>query len=601
MDVQEFLDYSYMMQNKHKEKDRLLQSEDLREIKIAVLCGSTFGEIQDFLEIFLLHYGLKPCFYIGEYNRFFEEACFPNTELKEFEPEIILIHVTNKNLFYQLQTYEVSEQALVEDKYRFTQIWQSLEEQYHCTIIQNNFEYFLYRMIGNAARTHKDGSINYIDKLNRFIAAYMQEHQHLYINDIHFLSARVGLLKWYDDRMWSMYKYPMAMSVMPQYALNIANIIKSVLGRNRKTIITDLDNTLWGDVIGEVGADNIKLGSENPQGESYALLQWYLKYLSKHGVLLNICSKNEYETGMSGIRSPKSILSEDDFVVNKINWNEKYVNINEILNDLNLLEDSAVFMDDNQMECDSVKAMLPGIEVLQVKNIGQFLNKMEELSFFEISAETKEDEQRNQYYKNNVARSEAQKHYQNYDEYLKSLNMVCYVDQVYEGNIDRIVQLFNKTNQFNFLTKRYTREAIETLVRMPDIIIPVLELEDKFGSNGIVSVAVIRFGHADVYIDGWIMSCRVFGRGLEFAMLKLICELCRRKEINILHGYYRQTAKNTKISSFFQKLGFQKGNFKQETGTQEWICRDINRLWETCTTDNIIIRYIENRIIGSYD
>lgn len=601
MDVYDFLDYSYMMQNKHKEKERLLQSADLREIRVAVLCGSTFGEIQDFLEIFLLYYGIKPCFYIGEYNRFFEEACFPNKALKEFEPEIILIHMTNKNLFYQKQIYETSEQALAEDEHRLTQIWQSLEERYHCTVIQNNFEYFLYRMIGNTARTRKDGSVNYIDRLNQFITAYVQEHQHLYVNDIHFLSAYVGLTKWFDDRMWNMYKYPMSMSVMPQYALNIANIIKSVLGRNKKTIITDLDNTLWGDVIGEVGADNIKLGSETPQGEAFALLQWYLKYLSKHGVLLNICSKNEYETGMSGLRSKKSVLQEKDFVVSKINWNEKYVNIEEILKELNLLGDSAVFMDDSQIECDSVKAMLPGVEVLQVKKIGLLLKKMEELSFFEITAETKEDEQRIQYYKGNAARNEEQKRYQNYDEYLKSLNMICNVDQVHDGNIDRVVQLFNKTNQFNFLTKRYTLEEMAKLAHMPDIAIPVLELEDKFGSNGIVSVAVIRFAQADAYIDGWIMSCRVFERGLEFVMLKLICELCRQREAHILHGYYHQTPKNAKISSFFRELGFLKGNFNQKDDLQEWICKDVGNLFEMCATDNIAIRRVRNRIGDSYN
>lgn len=584
-EVYKLLNYSYMMQHKISEKKRLLQSVELQEKKIAVLCGATFGEIKELLEIFLLHYRIKPVFHIGEYNRFYEEAVFPNEELEKFKPDIILLHITNRNLLWN-QNFNA-----LEDKQRLSQIWEKLIERYHCTIVQNNFEYFKYRMIGNAARTHADGNIKYIDDMNQFITNFSTENSNFFINDINYLSSYIGLRNWNDERLWNMYKYPMAMTVMPCYALNIANIVKSILGKNKKTIITDLDNTLWGGEIGEIGENKIKIGNDTPQGEAFEAIHRYLKYLSVHGVALNICSKNEYSTGIRGINSAKCILKETDFVVKKINWNSKAENVQDILKELNLLGSSAVFIDDNPVECDSVKSMLPEVEAIQVTSITDFLEEMDMLSFFEITHETLEDKQRSQYYANNIARNAERNEYKNYDEYLKSLKMVCHVDAVNDRNIDRIVQLMNKTNQFNFLTKRYTLEKMNEYVYSKGIETFVLDLEDKFGGNGIVSVAIVRFENEAAYIDDWVMSCRVFERGLEFVMLKLICEACLLNCANELHGYYYRTKKNTKIECFFENMGFEEqAADKKDSTTKEWVCKDISSLMKRCERYSILIK-----------
>lgn len=589
--INDFLDYSYMMQRKNKEKERIIQSQKLQEIRIAVLCGSTFGVIEEFLEFFLLNYGIRPIFYLGEYNRYFEESCFENDELKKFSPEFILLHITNKNLCERFRVNNDAEGSLHEEEERLQQIWKSLRQRYHCIIIQNNFEYFPYRIIGNAARTHKDGSIRYIDNLNAFVSSYIQENTQIYINDIHFLSSYIGLRNWHDDRMWNLYKYPMSMATMPRYALNIANIIKSVLGINKKTIITDLDNTLWGGIIGEEGVEKIKLGNETPQGEAFALLQQYLKYLSEHGIILNICSKNEYETGMSGLRTSKSILNEEDFTIKKINWHDKHENIEEILKELNLADSSVVFMDDSQIECDSIMALNPEIEVIQMSNVGKFLDQIDTLSFFEMTTETNEDKKRNQYYKDNIIRERERKQFKDYGEYLRSLGMVCYVDQIRKENLERTVQLLNKTNQFNFLTNRYTEEQMTEMIQKKDIETFVLDLRDKFGDNGIISVSVVRINGAEAYINDWVMSCRVFERGIEFVMLKLIIELCMKKNVDILHGYYKPTFKNKKICHFFQELGFEKKEEEFDIAISEWICNDLKLLLEKCKTDSIAIWY----------
>lgn len=575
-----------MMQQKNREREQLLESQVLSKKRIAVLCGSTFGVIKDFLEIFLLYYGIEPIFFIGEYNRFYEESVFLNEELTRFEPDIIFIHITNRNLLWNYDSG-----FLNKEKQRLSQMWNGLEQRYHCVIIQNNFEYFKYRMIGNAARTNSSGNINYIEKINQFISEQCRTSRDIYLNDINYLSSYVGLQNWFDEKIWNLYKYPMAMSEMPRYAFNIANIIKSLYGKNKKTIITDLDNTLWGGEVGEIGVDNIILGQETAQGEAFENIHRYMKYLHSHGAVLNICSKNEYKTGIGGICSNKSILKEEDFVIKKINWKSKAENIKEILSDLNLLESSAVFMDDSLVECDSVKTLLPKVETVQVTDVERFLEEMDELSFFEITHETQEDQMRSQYYTDNLERNKEQKLYKNYEEYLEALNMICYVDKICSKNEERVIQLLNKTNQFNFLTRRYTLEELTELIGTPNVKTYVLELEDKFGNNGIVSVAVLFIENGNAHIHVWVMSCRVFERGLELVMLERICEDCLKEDINALYGYYRKTSKNIKISKFYQNMGFERVyQNKNDKDMEEWICKNIYELLKKCRIHKIKIQ-----------
>lgn len=571
----ELLDYSTFIKNKKQIKEELLGSKYLVEKKIAILCGSTVGEIKELITIFLLYYGIKPVFWEGNYNRYYEDACFSNNSLLEFAPDFILLHVTSRNLIYNTETsIKQIRETLERDKERLRQIWMSLEEKYNCDIIQNNFEYFPYRIIGNSAKTYEDGNVKYIDDLNYYLSSYAREKRNFYVNDINYLAAYVGLEKWYDDRMWNLYKCPMTMDAMPRYALSIVNIIKSVLGKNKKSIITDLDNTLWGGVIGEVGAENILLGKGTPRGEAFCELHKYLKTLSSNGILLNICSKNEYGTGISGLKSQSSILKEEDFLVKKINWSNKPDNIIKIISELNILEDSVVYLDDDFLECDSVRSMLPNIETLQVTDVYKLLRKLETMSYFEMTSFTDEDRSRQQFYKREMSRNEEKKQFANYDDYLKALKIKCRTDSVNKDNIDRVIQLFNKTNQFNFMTNRYTITEMMELNDSLEVEILALETEDKFGNYGIVAVSIIRFEKEEAHICDWIMSCRVFERGIEYEMLKQICRKCIENKVNCLYGYYKETGKNKKISDFYNSLDFGK-----ELENDRWVYRDIGNLY----------------------
>lgn len=571
----DLLDYTAFIKNKKQVKEILLKDPYLIEKKIAILCGGTVGEIKEFMTVFLLYHGIRPVFWEGDHGRYHEQACFDDPELSAFAPDIVIMHMNSRNLLYYDRFPTDSDVAgmMREEQDRLRQIWGSLAEKYHCTIIQNNFAYLPYRVIGNASRISDSGNVRYIDDLNRYISDHARTHQDLFVNDVNYLSAYVGLRDWYDDRMWDLYKCPMSATAMPYYALSIVNIIKSILGKNKKAVITDLDDTLWGGIIGEIGAGAVRLGKETPQGEAYIEIHRYLKELGKNGVILNICSKNEYDTGLSGLKTSRSILREEDFVVKKIDWNDKAENVREILSELNISEDAAVFLDDSEFECDRVKGMMPEIVTLRSSNIYELLEKIDLMSYFEITQRSQEDDARRQMYGTEMLRKREQQKFKDHMEYLASLGMKCKVDAISDENVARVTQLFNKTNQFNFMTNRYTPDSLVQKCEDPDIGSFVLGSKDRFGDNGIVSAALVKFDEEGAHITDWVMSCRVFGRGLEDEMLEQICIACRKRGIAALYGYYRETRKNKKIKDLYRDLGLEK-----DPENDRWVCRDINGL-----------------------
>ena len=248
-------DSEYILKKKRSIKKQLLEELDENSCikkRIAILGGSTTNDIKVVLELFLLNYGIKPEFYESEYNQYYEDAMFPGEELKSFAPEIVFIHTSNKNIsgYPKLtDTAEEIEQLLQAEYSRFEGMWEQLHQLYSCTIIQNNFEYPAYRLLGNLEQSDIHGKVNYINRLNEKFNGYAREHENFLIHDIHYLSAQYGLDKWSDSFYWHMYKYALCVPAIPQFAFSLANIIKSLLGKNKKAFALDLDNTLWGGLL----------------------------------------------------------------------------------------------------------------------------------------------------------------------------------------------------------------------------------------------------------------------------------------------------------------------------------------------------------------
>ena len=567
-------DNDFILKKKKSIKKKLLENENkFLEKNIAILGGSTTNDIKLILELFLLNYGIKPKFYESEYNQFYQDAMFSNKELEKFNPDIIYIHTTNRNITKYPCINDSKEEIdiLLRDEYeKFSNMWDRLKEVYKCPIIQNNFELPFYRLMGNKEASDIHGKVNFITKLNLKFYEYAEKNQNFFINDINYISACYGLDKWLDQFYWNMYKYALAVPAIPTLAFNIANIIKSIFGKNKKAFVLDLDNTLWGGIVGDDGVDNILIGQEIPTGQVYSEFQRYLKEYKKLGIILNINSKNDKENALAGLNHPDSDLKPEDFIVIKANWNPKSQNIIEIANELNVGTDSFVFVDDNPAEREIVNQQVKGISVPEIDSPEHYINIIDKSGFFEVTNISKDDFNKSEMYKQNVKRKEMMNSFNNYEDYLKSLEMKATIKPFEAIYISRIAQLTNKSNQFNLTTHRYTQSEIEEIAKDDNYIKLYGKLEDKFGDNGVVTVII---GHKDndiLHIDLWLMSCRVLKRDMEFAMMDSIVEQANKYNIKRIKGYYYPTLKNSMVKDFYKLQGFKKESEDLE-GNSIWM------------------------------
>ena len=552
-------DVEYLIKNKKKIKKELLQKEGLIEKNIAILGGSTTSEIKNMLEIFLLNYGIKATFYESEYNKYYEDAMFGNPELDEFNPDIIYIHTTNRNITLypnMLDETDDIDKMLNSEYEKLTKMWDKLRDKFGATIIQNNFEYPYYRLLGNKDVSDIHGRINYINRLNNKIYEYANNHNNFFINDINYLSSCYGLDKWSNQFYWHMYKYALEVPAIPYLAFNLANIIKSIYGKNKKAFVLDLDNTLWGGIVGDDGVENLAIGPEVPSGQVYEEFQNYLKEHKNLGIILNVNSKNEYENAIAGLNHPAGVLKPEDFIIIKANWNPKNMNMKDIAEELNLGADSFVFVDDNPAERHIVESTVEGIGIPEIDTPENYIRIIDHNGYFEMTNFSKEDLKKNELYKDNAKRSQMMSTFDNYDDYLKSLKMHAEISSFKPIYLERISQLSNKSNQFNLTTKRYSLADIEKVANSDEYIKIYGKLEDIFGDNGVISVVIGHIKGKELHIDLWIMSCRVLKRNMEFAMMDELVRKAKEANIETIYGYYYPTLKNKMVKEFYDLQGF---------------------------------------------
>lgn len=566
-------DSSYIIK-KRKSIKRTLLSDGVPRIKkkIAVLGGSTTNDIVSALELFLLDNGIEPEFYQSEYAQYWQDAMFPNEVLDSFKPDIIFVHTTNRNITAYPEMSDNSETVngkLNNEFERFKNMWQSLKQRFHCPIIQNNFEMPFYRLLGNKDCSDIHGRTNFITKLNTLFYDYAQNNDGFYINDINYISADYGLKKWSDPLFWNMYKYAMCFDAIPTFAFNVANIIKSIFGKNKKALALDLDNTLWGGVVGDDGVDGIEIGQETGISQSYYEFQSYIKQLKSLGIILTVCSKNDRENAIAGLNHPEGALKPDDFIIIKANWENKDRNIEQIAAELNILPESIVFVDDNPAEREIVKAQLKGVCAPIMDGVENYITTIDRSGFFEVTAFSDDDLKRNEMYKANAMRASQQASFADYSEYLKSLEMTAYIDDFLPVYIARITQLTNKSNQFNVTTKRYTQSEMDEVFKSDKYIRLYGKLIDKFGDNGVVSVVIGQKSGDTLDIELWLMSCRVLKRDMELAMLDTLVEKCREQGVKTVIGHYYPTQKNGMVKDLFERFGFSKIT-EDENGNTSW-------------------------------
>lgn len=564
----------YLFRKLKSLRRELSAKEDLQLVRIAVLGGSTTNELVDLWEIFLLASGFRPTFHQAEYGRFYEDAVLDPGVLIAFNPDIVYIHTSCLNVqsVPPVHCSETEFQGYIDaDANRYKQIWRSIEQNTSAQIIQNNFEPPPYAILGNLDTVSSGGASRFFLALNTEFARTAAVDSRLLLQDIASLSARTGLTRWFDwDRYFS-YKVLTTTDANVAIARSLASMVRAIYGKSSKVLVLDLDNTLWGGIIGDDGIDNIQIGRETPVAEAYTAFQEYCLSLQRRGILLAVCSKNDEEIAKQGFGHPDSVLKLEHFSCFKANWEPKHENILAIAKELNLGVDSFVFVDDNPAERAIVAAQISEIAVPEVgSEVSRFASIIEEGRYFEPVSMSQEDLSRTSLYQSNAARASSEAQFANYGEYLDSLEMQAEIAEFRPLYLDRITQLTNKTNQFNLTTRRYTQSELESVAADPSYLGLYGRLLDRFGDNGLVSILLGRRNGDQLHIDLWLMSCRVLKRDMELAMLDSLASRAKAIGLRVLLGYYIPTKKNAMVADHYEKLGFEQVSVDPDTRATIW-------------------------------
>jgi FkbH-like protein len=382
------------------------------------------------------------------------------------------------------------------------------------------------------------------------------------IIDINGLASKIGTENWESERLWNVAKIGFELSYMPIYAEYVCRVIATKLGKSKRCLIMDLDNTLWGGIIGDDGVEGILIGGGSPEGEAFSSVQKAALDLKNRGVVLAVCSKNNEDAAKAPFGAhPDMLLTLNDIAIFKANWNDKAYNIREIAKQLALGLESLVFLDDNPAERMQVRNELPEVSVPELTDDpSDFVKILLSAGYFESVTFSSEDKNRAKFYADNIKRVKASESQSDLSQHLISLEMVATFSPFDEIGRVRIAQLISKSNQFNLTTKRYSEDKLKKFEDNDNFITIQARLSDIFGDNGMVSVVICKVVEDVIFIDTWLMSCRVLGRKLEVAILEEIINIAKKRKINKLIGEYIPTAKNSMVEMHYKKLGFSKNN-----------------------------------------
>jgi FkbH-like protein len=409
-----------------------------------------------------------------------------------------------------------------------------------------------------------------VDEVNRGIAQSVAGTEDLLL-DVSHIAETVGLADWHDATLWNMAKVPFSSAFIALYADHVCRLIAALRGKSRKCLILDLDNTVWGGVIGDDGLDGIVLGQGDATGEAHLHVQRTALALRARGIVLAVSSKNTDEVARQPFRKHQEmLLREDHIAVFQANWNDKATNIKAIAEELSLGLDAMVFLDDNPMERDLVRQMLPQVAVPELPaDPALYARTLLAAGYFEAIAFSAEDRKRAEFYQDNARRISLRAQAGDVDSYLRSLSMVMSLRPFDDVGRARIAQLINKSNQFNLTTRRYTEAEVSAAQHDEGAFTLQVRLADSFGDNGIISVLICRRNAEDWQIDTWLMSCRVLGRKVEVALLQELIMQARARGVRRLLGRYSPTEKNQLVENHYANLGFTL-IAKHENGCTDW-------------------------------
>ncbi len=536
-----------------------------KPVRLAVLGSATVEHLIPGIRVAGLRRGIWIKTYSANYGQYLQELLDPTSALHQFKPSAILFAFDAPHLFGSQNPASDKDHAsdILEEVFvKLKMIWNAAREHFGCQIVQQTLVPTTPHLMGqNEHRLSRS-----LRRLTSSLNERLRHEAEAGVVDLLALDDRImtdGLSRWHDPLLWHKAKQEISPLASPHYGDLVARLLAARQGRSAKCLVLDLDNTIWGGVIGDDGLDGILLGQGSAQGEAFQAIQRYARGLAHRGIILAVCSKNDEANALLPFeKHPEMVLKRSDIACFVANWNDKAANLREIARRLNIGLDALVFMDDNAFERNIVRQELPMVAVPELPDDpAHYPQIISDAGYFEALHVTSEDLERTQQYQANIQREELKASSTDLEGYLRGLQMEMEWSPFQSVDLPRVVQLINKTNQFNLTTRRHTEADVLKFVADPLALTLQLRLRDRLGDNGIIGIIIAQsVPQRGMVIDTWLMSCRVLGRGVELATLGLICDEARRLGAEQLVGEYYPTVKNGMVSDHYAKLGFTKSD-----------------------------------------
>lgn len=562
----------------------LERTRDGEDLKFAVLSNHTLDLLPIYLSVLCSQIKLKIANYVGPFNQYFQELLADTSGLQKFNPDLIYLDLSIPNLsptiyqeFLELDT-ETKEDELTRVLETIENVVSLALKNTDSYILLSNFVQPSYTQAGIADYKLDYSETEWYFKLNLKIIDLFRNNNRVFILDKSRLVSRYGSESLFNSKMYYLAKMEIAESGLQYLAHEILRYIVAMKGQTKKCLVLDLDNTLWGGVIGEDGIDGIKIGKGYPEGEVFHALQAYYRTLKQRGVILAIASKNNPEDAEDVFKLKDDMpLTLGDFAITRINWNPKSQSISEMIHALNIGKDSAVFIDDNPVERAQVSDILNEVKVPTLQNDPTtYLKTIQSLNYFEKLFITTDDSTKADQYKQNAKRDGLKHEIGDMNTFLAKLGTVLTITKANTSHTKRIHQLFTKTNQFNVTTKRYNTSDIDIFINDSSFDINVFSVSDNFGDLGIIGLVLTRLNKDEAEIDSFILSCRAMGRGIETAVMNIL------KNNYLLEGVFERmtatyipTKMNMPVLNFFNSQGFAIST-ENEDNSKRYELRNVN-------------------------
>jgi FkbH-like protein len=543
-----------------------------RKTKIAVLGNSTTHQLVDMIDLYLQAGRINAEFYESDYGTLHQEFLDSDSGMHRFRPDFILIVVSWRDLKERPSLSDGAaevQQRVQAEVSNWSDLWRIARESLGAQVIQSNFTPPPWRVMGNLDSRHPAGFSRFIALLNAALAEAAPTE--VTLHDVEQLSAASGRWEWGDERFYHQAKLPCAPEYLADYGHSLASLLLAQLGAGKKCLVLDLDNTLWGGVVGDDGLGGIRIGQGDPESEAFLAFQHYVKALSERGIILAVCSKNTDKVAREVFeKHTEMALRMEDISCFMANWDDKATNLGRIAEQLNIGLNSLVFFDDNPAERSIVRQLRPEVAVPEVpSDPAYYIRALDRHRYFDALTISTEDLKRSEFYRADTQRQALGSSAKDLDAFLRSLEMVARIEPVEATTLERTAQLISRSNQFNLTTRRYSNADIRNIIQNPKWLTRTITLRDRFGDNGLISVLLAKTESDSLVIDTWLMSCRVLKRGVERLLLSHIVEQAKELKLARVVGEYIPTPKNDLVREHYQSLGFAQID-GEEGGTTRW-------------------------------